>query len=112
MSPPSLIVRMNIPDNLTIVRIIFPLSFPSLVVTSPPRMSPSLPRRYRHGRKKGCKATLQHVRVAANGMRGVAVLGTVAMKAEVASGRDKECFKEITLCKGVDVPGGRQGISR
>ena len=89
---------MNIPDHITIVRIIFPLSFPPLVVTSPPRMSPSLPWRHRLGRKKSCKAALQHVWVATDGMRGVAVVRTLAMEAEVASGRDEEGFQEITLC--------------
>ena len=74
---------MNILDNLAIVRIIFPLGLPPLVIASPPRVSPSLPRSHRLGRKKSRKAAFQHVWAATDCMGSVAVVRTLPVEAEV-----------------------------
>ena len=88
---------MNILHNLTIVWITFPLGFSPLVVASPPGMSPSLPWRHRLGRKKSCKASLQHIRVTTDCVGSVAVVRTLAMETEVPSWGDEEGFQEISL---------------
>merc|ERR1719233_2651005 len=75
------------------------------MVAPPPRMSPSLPWCYRLGGKKSCKASLQHVWVATDGVGGVAVVRTLAMEAEVPSRGYEEGFEEISFSQGVDIPG-------
>ena len=42
-------------------------------------------------------------------MGGVAVVGALAVEAEVARGGDEECFEQVALSQGVDVAGDVQG---
>ena len=44
--PPPTIVRMNILNNFTVIRISLPLGLPPLMVAPPPRVSPCLPWRH------------------------------------------------------------------
>ena len=40
---PDLIIRVNVPNDITVVGICFPLSFPPLVIAATPRVPPSFP---------------------------------------------------------------------
>ena len=61
------------------------------------------------GRQEGSKAPLQEVGAATDGVGGVAVVGALAVEAEVARGGDEECFEQVALSQGVDVAGDVQG---
>lgn len=74
----TLVIRVNVSNNVTVVGIRFPLSFSALVVAATPRVPPSFPWRKIFGRKKRGKTSLEHVGAAADGVRCVAVVRTLA----------------------------------
>jgi len=105
----TLVIRVNVSNNITVVGVRFPLSFSTLVVAATPRVSPSFPWRKIFGRKKRGKTALEHVGAAADGVRGVAVVRALAVEAEVACRGDEECLQEVALCQRVDLPRDVQG---
>ena len=92
----NLIIRVNIPNDITVVRVGFPLSFSTLVVASPPWVTPSFPEFIFldprmlvirigvlpwckvFGWEKGSETSLEHIWASANCVRGVAVVGALA----------------------------------
>ena len=102
--PPALVVGTDVLDSLAVVLIILPLSFPSLVVAPPPRVPPGLPRDDGLAGEEGGQADLQHVGRAADGVGGVAVVGTLAVEAEVPRGRYEEGLEQVSLSQGVYLP--------
>merc|ERR1719370_17442 len=77
----TLIIRVNIPNDVAIVRVRFPLSLSPLVVAPTPWVPPSFPWCEVFRRKKSCKASLEHIRAATDGVRGVAVVRALAVEA-------------------------------
>ena len=65
-----------------------------------------IPGRYLLAGQEGGKASLQRVRMAADGVRGVAVVGALPVEAEVTRRRDEEGLQQLTLSQSVDVPAG------
>lgn len=53
-------------------------------------------RRLPLGQERG-KGALQHVRVAANGVGRVAIVGALSVEAQIVRGRDEECLQQIIL---------------
>lgn len=64
----------------------FPFGFPAFVVAAPPRVSPRLSLQQLLRRQIGSERAFQHVRVAAYGVRRIAVIGTLTVEAHVFVG--------------------------
>ena len=79
----ALVVGTDVLDCLTVVRLSLPPGLPSLVVTPPPGMAPGLPRHEVLAGEEGGEADLQHVGAAADGVGGVAVVGTFPVETQV-----------------------------
>ena len=62
------------------------------------------------GKERG-EGALQRVRVAADGVRGVAVVGALAVEAQVVGGRHEERLEQIVLRHLVDLRGDVEGAS-
>jgi len=99
----TLIIRVNVPNDITVIRIRFPLSLPPLVVAASPWVSPSFPWCDVFGGEKSSKASFQHVWAAADCVRRVAVVGALAVEAEVARWRDEESLEKISFGQRVDL---------
>lgn len=75
----------------------FPLGFFPLVVAASPRVPPRLPLQNVLMRQVGGKRSLQHIWIAAYGMRRVAVIRTMAVEAHILVGRNEERLQEVGL---------------
>lgn len=73
----------------------FPLGLSPLVVATPPRVPPRFPFQNVLGRQVGGERALQRVRVAAHGVRRVAVIGTLTVEAHVLVGRNEERLQQV-----------------
>ena len=94
----TLIIRVNVPNDIAIVRVRFPLGLPPLVVAPTPWVPPGFPEDHFYksdvyymqsyvspwcevfGREKSSKASFEHVWAAADRVRCVAVVGALAWK--------------------------------
>ena len=65
---PALVVRTDVLDCVTVVRVILPLGFASLVVAPSPGVAPRLARHQGLAGQEGGQADLQHVGTAADGV--------------------------------------------
>ena len=101
----ALVVGTDVLDCLTVVRLCLPPGLPSLVVTPAPGMSPGLPRHEALAGEEGREADLQQVGAAADGVGGVAVVGTFPVETEVTCRRDEESLQQVPLCQAVDISG-------
>ena len=90
---PALVVGADVLDCLAVVRLCLPPSLPPLVITSAPGMSPGLTRHQALAGQEGSEADLQRVGAPTDGVGGVAVVGTLAVKTEVTRGRYEECLQ-------------------
>ena len=61
------------------------------------------------GREKGSETSLEHIWASANCVRGVAVVGALAVEAEVARWRDEEGLEQISFRERVDLSRDVQG---
>ena len=66
-------------------------------------MSPGLTRHQALAGQEGSEADLQRVGAPADGVGGVAVVGTLAVKTEVTRGRYEECLQQVSLSQAVDI---------
>lgn len=73
----------------------FPFGLLALVVAAPPRVPPRLPLQVFLGRQVRGERALQHVRVAAYGVRRVAVVRTLAVEAHVLVRRHEERLEQV-----------------
>ena len=71
-------------------------------------MPPCLPRDQGLAGQEGGQAHLQGVGGPADGVRGITVVGALAVEAEVARGGNEEGFEEVALGQGINVLGDVQ----
>ena len=101
--PSAMVVRVYIFNSITVIVVQLPARLPPLMVTSPPGVPPSFPWRNFFWRQKRGEAAFKLVRVAADGVAGVAVVGALAVEAEVAGRRDEEGLQQVALRQRIQI---------
>ena len=104
-----MVVWVYIFNMITEILVQLPARLMPLMVTSPPGRNPRFPWRNVFGRKKHGEAAFKLVRMAADGMAGVAVVSTYAMEAEVAGRGDEEGLQQVALGQWIQIPAKRKG---
>ena len=102
--PPAVVVRGYILHCITVIVVQLPRRLLPFVVAASPGVPPRLSGGDLLRGQEGGEAALQQVRVPADGMPGVAVVGTLAVEAEVTRRGDKECLQQVPVRQGVYIP--------
>ena len=101
--PPAAVVGRHLLDEVAVLGVVLPGRLPPLVVAAAPGVAPRLARHHGLARQEGGQAHLQRVGRAADGVRGITVVGALAVEAEVARWRDEEGLEQISFRERVDL---------
>lgn len=66
-------------------------------------MSPDLARSHFLGWQERCEGALQNIRVTADSMRCVTVVGTLAVETQVVGRGHEECLQKLSIRQGVEL---------